>query len=48
MQDTGWGGVLPSAEVQSVYSTAPANWGNERVRDRERERERDEQTEIEK
>ena len=29
MQDTRWGGSYPSAEKQSVYSTAPADWANE-------------------
>ena len=29
VQDTlWWGGSYPSAEMQSVYSTAPANWAN--------------------
>ena len=26
IQDTRWGGAYVSAEKQSVYSTAPANW----------------------
>ena len=26
IQDTRWGGSYSSAEVPSVYSTAPANW----------------------
>ena len=28
IQDTSWGGSYPSAEKQSVYSTAPADWEN--------------------
>ena len=37
--------VLSIPDMQSVYSTAPADWARERERERERERkiERDEQ-----
>ena len=31
IQGNHWVGVLPSAEVQSVYSTAPADWAIHRV-----------------
>ena len=31
IQDTCWRGAYPSAEVQSVYSTAPADWANFRT-----------------
>ena len=30
IQDTPWGGVLSSAEMQSVYSTVPADWANDK------------------
>ena len=30
-QDTHWGGSYPSAEVQSVYSTAPADWAKKNL-----------------
>ena len=30
IQDTRWGGSYPFAEVQLVYSTAPADWTRKR------------------
>ena len=37
-QDTRWGGggSYPSAEKQSVYSTAPADWAIYQIRERKR------------